>query len=83
MTLIVLCFFFVGDFGFEKIGVDYTNDVPLKSFRFIPALCGSMLTPIVYQILCQLGLSPWAGALAGLLVIFGENTFSINSGCFI
>ena len=38
--------------------------------RFIPALCGSLITPTVYLIMVQMKLSPYAGALAGLMVVF-------------
>ncbi len=61
-----------GQFNFEKIGVPYPAEVPLRALRFLPAFCGSLLTPTVYLLLCQLGLSPWAGAIAGILVIFGR-----------
>ena len=63
--------FIPGGFGFEKIGVAYPDSVPLWTLRAIPAFCGSLLTPTVYLILCELGLSQWAGALAGILVLFG------------
>jgi len=63
--------FKLGSFSFDKIGIAYPDNIPLKSLRFLPALCGSLITPTAYLILCQLGLSPWAGALAGLLIVFG------------
>ena len=63
---------FDGNFGFDKIGVAYDPSVPIWSLRFIPAFCGALLTPTVYLILCELGLSPWAGCLAGLLLLFGK-----------
>ena len=62
---------FKGDFGFDKIGVPYPDDVPVAGLRFFPALCGSLLTPTIYLILCELGMSHWAGGLAGVLMLLG------------
>ena len=64
---------FDGEFDFEKIGTPYTNDIPLWSLRFVPAFCGSLLSPLVYLILCELGLKQWPGFLAGLFIIFGKS----------
>ncbi len=63
---------FEGEFDFEKIGVEYTENVPVAALRFLPALCGSLITPAAYLILCELGLSQWAGGLAGILLVLGE-----------
>jgi len=60
---------FDGRFNFDKIGQEYTDNVPLWHLRFIPAFCGSLLTPLVYLILTELGLSAHAGALAGFMVL--------------
>jgi dolichyl-phosphate-mannose-protein mannosyltransferase len=43
---------------------------PPTGCRLLPALAGSLLTPTVYLIITELGLSPYAGALAGLMVVF-------------
>uniref|UniRef100_A0A0K2V1T9 Protein O-mannosyltransferase 1 n=1 Tax=Lepeophtheirus salmonis TaxID=72036 RepID=A0A0K2V1T9_LEPSM len=59
-----------GNFTFDKIGTPYPSDFPLMSFRMVPALCGSTLSPLVYLILCQMGLSHWSGFLAGFMVLF-------------
>ena len=61
-----------GNFGFDKIGTPYPDDIPLFALRFVPALAGSALTPTIYLILCELGLSPFAGGLAGILFLFGK-----------
>lgn len=68
---------FDGEFEFEKIGVPYPDNVPVFAMRLLPALCGSLLMPTVYLILCELGLSPWAGALAGVLVLLGIHGFKL------
>ena len=59
-------------FGFDKIGVAYPEGIPLFALRFVPAVCGSALTPTFYLILCELGLSPMAGGLAGILFLVGK-----------
>ena len=59
----------LGEFDFSKIGAPYPDNVPVTAMRAVPAFAGSLLAPTVYQILCQLGASSWAGGLAGLLLI--------------
>ena len=61
-----------GNFGFDKIGTAYPEGIPLFALRFVPAVCGSALTPTIYLILCELGLSPVAGCLAGVMFLFGK-----------
>lgn len=39
--------------------------------RLLPAVLGSLVVPLVYQIAVELRLSRWAALLAGLCVIFG------------
>ena len=63
---------FDGEFSFEKIGFPYEAEVPVWSLRAVPAMCGAMLTPTVYLILCEIGLSKWAGAMAGIMVLLGN-----------
>ena len=62
---------FDGKFTFDKIGQEYPHEVPLWALRFIPALCGSLMTPTVYLIMTELGLSYYAGGLAAFMVLFG------------
>jgi dolichyl-phosphate-mannose--protein O-mannosyl transferase len=40
--------------------------------RFVPALAGSLLTPLSYSIMKELGLSSWSGAIAGFMILFGK-----------
>merc|ERR1711963_1242810 len=61
---------FDGKFSFDKIGQEYPHDIPLFALRFIPALSGSLLTPTVYLIMTELGLSYYAGGLAAFMVLF-------------
>lgn len=39
--------------------------------RIVPAFFGSLLMPTVYNVMVELGLSHYAGALAAFLMIFG------------
>jgi len=40
--------------------------------RVMPALFGSLLVPVVYQLVVELHLTRWTAVLAGCLVIFGR-----------
>lgn len=60
---------FDGNFKFDRIGSTYANSVPLFALRFIPAFFGSLLLPIVYHLMLELGLSQWCSILAGLLIL--------------
>uniref|UniRef100_A0A1B0CDS7 Protein O-mannosyltransferase 1 n=1 Tax=Lutzomyia longipalpis TaxID=7200 RepID=A0A1B0CDS7_LUTLO len=59
-----------GNYTFSKIGAPYTENVPIFWLRFIPALCGSLLSPLMYKLLLALGLNRWTALLGGILVIF-------------
>jgi len=61
---------FDGRFSFDKIGQEYPPEMPLFALRFVPALCGSLLTPSVYLIMTELGMSHYAGGLAAFMVLF-------------
>jgi len=61
---------FDGKFTFDKIGQEYPPEVPLWALRLIPALAGSLMTPTVYLIMTELGLSYYAGGLAAFMVLF-------------
>ena len=54
--------------------MEYSDNVPVFALRFLPALCGTLIAPAVYLILCELGVSKWTGALAGVLLLLGEFT---------
>ncbi len=60
---------------FDRIGTPYPNSVPVFAMRLVPALSGSALAPIAYMILCELGVSPGAGLLAGTLMLMGRSFF--------
>ena len=71
-SFLIFIFNIKGNFGFDKIGTAYPEGIPLFALRFVPAVCGSALTPTIYLILCELGLSPVAGCLAGVMFLFGK-----------
>jgi len=61
---------FQGDFKFDKIGSPYNASVPVYAMRAVPAATGSLLIPLVYFIMLQLGFSQWTAALGGFLFLF-------------
>ncbi|XP_063601521.1 protein O-mannosyltransferase 1-like isoform X1 [Penaeus indicus] len=61
---------FDGSFKFDRIGSPYDPIVPVSAMRIVPAFFGSLLMPTVYNVMVELGLSHYAGALAAFLMIF-------------
>ncbi|XP_016959180.2 protein O-mannosyltransferase 1 [Drosophila biarmipes] len=62
-----------GNYTFNRIGEPYAPDMPIFWFRFVPAMCGSLLSPAVYKLLLEAKLSRWASALGGLLVVLDNS----------
>ena len=52
--------------------VEYPCDLPIWHLRLIPALCGSLLVPIVYLIMTEIGYTDWTAVQAAVLVLFGK-----------
>lgn len=67
-----------GNYTFTRIGADYTENVPIFWLRFLPALCGSLLSPLCFKLLCQLKVNYWIAALGGVLIIV-ENALLTQS----
>ncbi|KAL9988913.1 hypothetical protein ACROYT_G003407 [Oculina patagonica] len=68
-----------GQFTFADIGQDLGEYEPLVWYlRFVSALLGSLVVPIVYEIIIELGCSHWAAALGGFLATF-DNMFVVQS----
>ncbi|ELU05738.1 hypothetical protein CAPTEDRAFT_156082 [Capitella teleta] len=61
---------FDGQFDFDRIGSEYSSSVPVWALRFLPALCGSLLVPVSYQLIIELGHSSWTALLASCFLIF-------------
>ena len=53
--------------------LDYSPTFPVYSMRLLPAVLGSLVVPLVYQIAVELRLSRWVALLAGLCVVFGKS----------
>ncbi|KAG6457612.1 hypothetical protein O3G_MSEX010397 [Manduca sexta] len=67
-----------GNFTFDRIGTPYTENVPVRALRLVPALAGSLLVPVTYQLMLEICMYPWTAILAALLVLF-ENCFLAQS----
>lgn len=73
-----------GSFKFDRIGTPYDALVPVSAMRVVPAFFGSLLMPTIYNIMVELGLSHYAGALAAFLAIFGEySRRKLFHSCFV
>lgn len=61
-----------GNYTYSKIGEHLSPDFPIFWMRFLPAMCGSLLSPVVYKLLLEANLNRWTALLGGLLIVFGE-----------
>ncbi|XP_077986750.1 protein O-mannosyl-transferase 1-like [Glandiceps talaboti] len=64
---------FDGNYVFQKIGADYPQDMPIWHLRALPALFGTAVCPVIYQIVVELGFNHWSAALAGGLILFDNS----------
>jgi dolichyl-phosphate-mannose-protein mannosyltransferase len=63
---------FDGTFDFANIGDDYIkNNVPYVALRSWPALCGSLVVPLAFEILRELNYSLPACFLGAMLIVLG------------
>ncbi|XP_071821442.1 protein O-mannosyl-transferase 1-like isoform X2 [Apostichopus japonicus] len=60
---------FDGNFDFSIIGTEYPCSFPIWHLRLIPAVCGSLLCPLAYLILSELGFHQYSACLAAFLVL--------------
>uniref|UniRef100_A0A8C4N8Q2 ArnT-like N-terminal domain-containing protein n=1 Tax=Eptatretus burgeri TaxID=7764 RepID=A0A8C4N8Q2_EPTBU len=60
---------FDGKFKWERIGTEYTSNVPVWHMRVIPAVAGSLVIPLAYLILLELGYSHMTACLAAVLLL--------------
>ncbi|RVE48812.1 hypothetical protein evm_006586 [Chilo suppressalis] len=67
-----------GNFTFDRIGTPYTENVPIRALRLIPAVAGSLLVSVTYRLMLELSCYQWTAILAALLVLF-ENCFLAQS----
>ncbi|XP_059684640.1 protein O-mannosyl-transferase 1 isoform X2 [Gavia stellata] len=69
---------FDGNFLWNRIGAEYSMNVPVWSLRFLPALAGALCVPLAYQILVELQFSHCAALGAALLILL-ENSLITQS----
>lgn len=62
-----------GNYTFPRIGSAYTQNVPVFWLRFLPALCGSLLSPVAYKLLLEIPVNRWTALLGGLLIILDNS----------
>uniref|UniRef100_A0A8C5QPT1 Protein O-mannosyl-transferase 1 n=1 Tax=Leptobrachium leishanense TaxID=445787 RepID=A0A8C5QPT1_9ANUR len=63
---------FDGNFMWNRIGAEYSSNVPVWSLRLFPAVSGALCVPLAYQIVVELGFSARAGLVAAILLLFGN-----------
>uniref|UniRef100_A0A673MD22 Protein O-mannosyl-transferase 1 n=1 Tax=Sinocyclocheilus rhinocerous TaxID=307959 RepID=A0A673MD22_9TELE len=69
---------FDGNFVWNRIGAEYTSNVPVWSLRVIPALAGSFCIPLAYLLVVQLGYSH-SSALGACVLLLMENSLIVQS----
>ncbi|XP_062938013.1 protein O-mannosyl-transferase 1 isoform X3 [Cynocephalus volans] len=60
---------FDGNFLWNRIGAEYSSNVPVWSLRLLPALAGALSVPMAYQIVSELHFSHCAAMGAALLML--------------
>ncbi|XP_066222955.1 protein O-mannosyl-transferase 1 isoform X2 [Saccopteryx leptura] len=69
---------FDGNFLWNRIGAEYSSNVPVWSLRLLPALAGALSVPMAYQIVWELRFSHGAATGAALLMLI-ENALITQS----
>ncbi|XP_010625693.1 protein O-mannosyl-transferase 1 isoform X4 [Fukomys damarensis] len=69
---------FDGNFLWNRIGAEYTSDVPVWALRLLPALAGALSVPMGYQIVSELQFSHCTAMGAALLLLI-ENALVTQS----
>uniref|UniRef100_A0A8C9VVY9 Protein O-mannosyl-transferase 1 n=1 Tax=Scleropages formosus TaxID=113540 RepID=A0A8C9VVY9_SCLFO len=69
---------FDGNFVWNRIGAEYSSNVPVFSLRAIPALAGAFCVPLGYQVMVELGCSHLTALGAALLLLL-ENALITQS----
>ncbi|XP_063100144.1 protein O-mannosyl-transferase 1 isoform X5 [Cavia porcellus] len=69
---------FDGNFLWNRIGAEYTKNVPVWALRLLPALAGALSVPMGYQIVSELRFSHCAAIGAALLLLI-ENALITQS----
>ncbi len=71
---------FKPEFAFAEIGDKFPNN-QYKILRFLPALASAILPIVIFLLLMELGVAPFAAFMGGLFIVF-ENAF-LTQGRFI
>nr|XP_056716346.1 protein O-mannosyl-transferase 1 [Euleptes europaea] len=69
---------FDGNFLWNRIGAEYSSNVPIWTLRLLPAVAGALCVPLAYQILVELRFSHLVAHGAALLIVF-ENSLITQS----
>ncbi|XP_063043495.1 protein O-mannosyl-transferase 1 [Engraulis encrasicolus] len=69
---------FDGNFVWNRIGAEYSSNVPVWSLRVIPALSGALCVPLGYLLIQELGFSYITALIAALLLLL-ENSLIVQS----
>ncbi|GCB64875.1 hypothetical protein scyTo_0009885 [Scyliorhinus torazame] len=69
---------FDGNFSWNRIGAEYTGNVPVWNLRFLPALASALCISLAYQIVVELKYSHFSALIAALLIMF-ENALITQS----
>lgn len=69
---------FDGNFVWNRIGAEYSSNVPVWTLRVIPALAGSFSVPLAYLLTLELGCSHFTALGASVLLIL-ENSLIVQS----
>ncbi|XP_077003383.1 protein O-mannosyl-transferase 1 isoform X2 [Tamandua tetradactyla] len=69
---------FDGNFLWNRIGAEYSSNVPVCALRLLPALAGAFSIPMAYQIVAELRFSHCAAMGAALLMLI-ENALITQS----
>lgn len=78
ISAIVSAVGYEGNYTYTKIGEQLTPEFPIFWMRFLPAMCGSLLPPVVYKLLLEAKMNRWTALMGGLLIIFGEFYINFN-----
>lgn len=62
--------------NFGAIGQTYEAGMPIRSLRFVPALAGSLLVPIIYHLMLELTTNHWMATLSALVVLMENALFT-------
>ncbi|XP_025111757.1 protein O-mannosyl-transferase 1-like isoform X2 [Pomacea canaliculata] len=69
---------FEGDIKLDRIGSEFPPTVPVEILRLVPAVTGSLVVPLVYQICAELQMSRWAATMAAGFVLL-DNALLVQS----